>query len=91
MTEAEVFYKNAVLGAEFDKYVVEHPQLAEKIPDNALVVILPADDPELCTLNLQMAKKHRMEHQPVVYVRIQKVRPPQKSRLVRPRLEVALN
>ena len=31
--------KNMMLVREFDKYVVEHPEFADKIPDNALVVM----------------------------------------------------
>lgn len=31
--------KNLQLVKEFDRYVLEHPEFAEKIPDNALVVM----------------------------------------------------
>ena len=32
--------KNAELVAEFDRFVREHPDFAERIPDNALVAML---------------------------------------------------
>jgi hypothetical protein len=31
--------KNTMLVSEFDKYILEHPEFAERIPDNALVVM----------------------------------------------------
>lgn len=83
-------YKNIVLSTEFNKYLVEHPEIADKIPDNALVVLLPEDDPALCRKNIALARKHRETNQPVVHVRIKKLAPPPKSRLVQPRLKVAL-
>lgn len=30
---------NNILVKEFDKYIIEHPEFAEKIPNNALVVM----------------------------------------------------
>ena len=83
-------YKNIVLNTEFNKYLLEHPQVADKIPDNALVVILPDDDPALRRMNLSLARRHWEKDQAVVYVHIKKLAPPPKSRLVQPRLKVAL-
>jgi hypothetical protein len=83
-------YKNIVLNTEFNKYLAEHPAIADKIPDNALVVLLPEDDPALCRKNLALARRHRERNQPVVHVRVKKLAPPPKSRLVQPRLTVAL-
>jgi hypothetical protein len=85
-----VAYKNIVLNTEFNKYLVEHPEIADRIPDNALVVILPDDDPALCRKNLSLARRHRKKDQPIVHVCIKKLAPPSKSRLVQPRLKVAL-
>jgi Family of unknown function (DUF5647) len=85
-----VAYKNIVLNTEFNKYLVEHPEIADKIPNDALVVILPDDDPVLSRRNLSLARRHREKDQPVVYVRVKKLAPPPKSRLVQPRLKVAL-
>jgi len=83
-------YKNIVLNTEFNKYLAEHPQVADRIPNNALVVILPDDDPALCRKNLALARRHRERNQAVVYVRIKKLAPPPKSRLVQPRFNVAV-
>ena len=90
MNKKSLAYKNIVLNTEFNKYLVEHPEVADKIPDNALVVLLPEDDPALCRKNLALARRHREKNQPVVHVRVKKLSPPPKSRLVQPRLKVAL-
>ena len=90
MNKKSFAYKNIVLNTEFNKYLVEHPEAADKIPDNALVVLLPEDDPPLCRRNLVLARRHREKNQPVVHVRVKKLAPPPKSRLVQPRLTVAL-
>ncbi|MFH1953981.1 MAG: DUF5647 family protein [Pseudomonadota bacterium] len=90
MTEQEIFSKNLILTTEFDRYVLEHPEFAEKIPENAQVVLLPEDDLELRQKNIEIAKAQRESGQPVVYVEIEKVAP-QMSRLVNPvlRMEAA--
>lgn len=90
MNRRSVAYKNIVLNTEFNKYLVEHPEVADKIPDNALVILLPEDDPALCRSNLALARRHREKNQSVVHVRIRRLAPPPKSRLVQPRLKVAL-
>jgi hypothetical protein len=88
VTEQEIFAKNIILSTEFDRYVIEHPEFAEKIPLNAQVVLLPENDQELCRINMEIAEKQREEGQQVVYVHIGKVAP-QISRLTNVSLEVA--
>ena len=87
MTEEEIFTKNLILSTEFDRYILEHPDFAEKIPLNAQVVLLPKDDPELCRINMEIAEKQREEGQQVVYVHIGSIAP-QISRLANISLEV---
>ena len=89
MKEEEIFSKNLILSTEFDRYVIEHPEFAGKIPQNAQMVLLPEDDPELCQNNIEIAKAQCEDGQPVVYVHIEKV-VPQISRLVNPRLEITV-
>ena len=84
----ELVEKNITLSMEFSRYVIEHPKVAEQIPKGAQVVLLPQDDPELCRENLKLAEWHRKQGQVVVYVRVEKLAPARRSRLVRPRLEV---
>ncbi|NUO80359.1 hypothetical protein HUU05_09810 [candidate division KSB1 bacterium] len=87
MTREEAVNKNLELSFEFDRYLFEHPKFAEKIPDNALVVLLPQYDEELREYNLEIANKNREPDQPMVIVEIASLKP-QKSRLTRPRLKV---
>jgi len=90
MTPNEAFFKNHVLVREFDRYILEHPDFADKLPLNALVVLLPSYDRELCNYNMRVAKKNREPDQPLVYVEIDGIKP-QKSRLVRPKMKVVEN
>ena len=87
MKEQEIFSRNLILSTEFDRYVLEHPEFAEKIPQNAQIVLLPEDDPELCRKNIEIVKDQCEAGQPIVYVHIEKVAP-QVSRLLNPRLEI---
>lgn len=89
MTEKELFTKNLKLSTEFDLYLLEHPEVAEQIPENALIVLLPEEEPELCERNLEVAATRREPGQPIVHIRVEKVAPP-RSRLVNPRVEVAV-
>lgn len=83
MTDEEIFEKNLILNTEFDRYILEHPEFAEKIPVNAQIVLLPEDDAELRKKNVEIAKAQREPEQPVIYVQIEKVAP-QMSRLLNP-------
>jgi len=75
MTEKELFEKILILSTEFDRYVMEHPEFAEKLPLNAQIVLLPAGDPELCKINVELAIKHKEPGQQLVYIRIGGVAP----------------
>lgn len=86
MTEKEFFEKNLELSTEFSKYLLAHPELESQIPRDAQMVFLVDNDPGLTQKNLELAKKHRQEGVPVVFVRIKGLRP-ETSRLIDPRLE----
>jgi len=81
-------YKNLALGVEFDKYMIDHPEIIDKIPDRSTMVFLPEYDRELYEANLKLARKRIAEGEKVVFVRIKKLAPP-KSRIIRPRIELA--
>jgi len=86
MDKKEVFAKNQQLSTEFELYLLDHPELEGEIPNNALIVLLPEYDAELSKINLEIATKNREEKQPVVYVRVQRLR---KSRIEGLELKVA--
>jgi hypothetical protein len=88
MRKEDLFKKNHVLGVEFDRYLLEHPEVLEEMPENAEVYFLPEEDPELSQENLRMAKVHKTEGKAVVLVRIGKLSPP-RSRLQDVHLEAA--
>jgi hypothetical protein len=79
--------KNITLSFEFERYLLEHPEMLEQIPEGAEVVLLPKDDPDLYRINMEAAQKAHQESgvESVIYVEIEAVAP-QRSRLVNPRL-----
>jgi len=81
-------YKNLILGAEFDKYMVDHPEIAARIPNRSTMVMLPEYDQELYKANLKLAQKKIDKGEKVVFVRIKKLAP-QRSRIIRSRIEFA--
>jgi len=88
MRREDLFKKNHMLGVEFDRYLLEHPEVLEKIPENAEIFFLPEEDPELSQENLRIAEQKKAEGEKIVLVRIGKLSPP-RSRLQDVRLESA--
>ena len=81
--------RHAILVTEFDRYVVDHPEFAVKIPQNAQIVLQVEGDEEYNSWSQQLADKQRESGQIVVYVYVKvKGLKPAKSRLIKP--EVAL-
>jgi len=67
---------NAELGAEFDRYVAEHPAWAQKhVPQGAKVALQIEGNAAFNTWSRQLAKRMRSAKQPVVFVRIEKLAP----------------
>lgn len=67
--------KNAELVTEFDRYVREHPEFAERIPDNALVAVLLEGDDEFNRWSQNGAREQAEKGQPIVYVKIKRIQP----------------
>ena len=89
MNREGIALRNLGLGFEFDRYLLEHPEILEKIPENALLVLLPQDDPELAQANLELAKKGRESGQPVVHVIIKALDPRPRSRVLDAEISLA--
>jgi Family of unknown function (DUF5647) len=81
--------KHAMVMTEFDRYVIEHPNFAAKIPRNAQVVLQVESDEEYSAWSRKLAERQREPGQPVVYVRIKGLKPA-RSRLMRPILRESL-
>ncbi|MBL7065467.1 MAG: hypothetical protein ISS49_14840 [Anaerolineae bacterium] len=73
--------------AEFDRYVVEHPDFMFQITDGALVVLVDSNDPEFSRRSLEIARRYRLHDdvpdRPAVYVDVGELAPV-KSRIIRP-------
>jgi len=79
--------KHGILVTEFDRYVVEHPEFAEKIPQNAQIVLQVEGDDEYNRWSRELADRQKEQGQAVIYVKVKGLKPV-KSRLIEP--EVAL-
>lgn len=67
--------KNAELVKEFNRYVREHPKFANDIPRNAVVVMQLERDTKFNQWSRKLAQRHAEDGQPIVYIRIQKLKP----------------
>lgn len=74
MTREELFRKNQQLSIEFELYLLEHPEIEEKIPENAMIVLLPDYDKELAETNMELAEANKEPGQTIVYVRVERLR-----------------
>jgi Family of unknown function (DUF5647) len=67
--------KNSELIKEFNRYVREHPEFADDIPKNAIVVMQLEKDSRFNQWSRKLAKAHATDGQPIVYVHIWKLKP----------------
>lgn len=67
--------KNTDLIKEFDRYVREHPEFADSIPNNAVVIMQLEGDEEFNKWSFNLAKSHAEKDQSVIYVKIKKIKP----------------
>ncbi len=86
MRKEDLFKKNHILGVEFDRYLLEHPEVLEEIPEDAEIYFLPEDDPELSEENSKMAEAHKASGKKILLAKIGRLSPP-RSRLQNVRLQ----
>jgi Family of unknown function (DUF5647) len=67
--------RNNLLGMEFDRYLREHPEFTEKIPNNAQVILLLEGDEEFNKWSARIGKEQAAQDQPLLYVTIKKLAP----------------
>lgn len=67
--------KNSMLVKEFDRYILEHPDFADTIADNALVVLQLEGDNEFNAWARATAQSVAEKDSPVVYVTIKELKP----------------
>ena len=88
MTSKSAFVeKNSSLVKEFDRYILEHPEFADQLPDNALVVMQMEGDEEFNRWAKGAALEAAGKDTPVAYVTITEIKPV-RSRIESLRLEL---
>lgn len=85
--EKEMIERNFELSAEFSRYLFEHPELEEKVPIDAEIILLPEFDNVLKEFNRKLGKNIEAEGHRVVYVTIKDIRPKTLSRIDKIELE----
>ena len=78
--------KNTMIVREFDKYIMEYPEFADKIPDNALVVMQLEGDEEFNIWAREVAQEAAEKDTSIVYVTITEMKPV-RSRIEKLKLE----
>lgn len=86
MRKEDLFVKNHILGIEFDRYLLENPEIIDQIPDDVEVFFLPEDDSDLSRENQRLAGLHKVAGKPVVLLKVGRLSP-LRSRLKDVRLE----
>lgn len=76
-----------MLVKEFDRYIIEHPEFADGIPDNALIAIQIVADEEFNNWARETARSVAEEDTPIVYVTITELKPV-RSRIEKLKLEL---
>ncbi|OQX91810.1 MAG: hypothetical protein B6D58_06210 [candidate division Zixibacteria bacterium 4484_95] len=89
MTDTNRFVeKNAMLVHEFDRYILEHPEFADRIPDNALVVVQIDGDEEFNEWARNTGQSVAEKDNPIVYITVTELKPV-RSRIEKLKLEMA--
>ena len=73
--EKKLVERNLDLIFEFEKYVLEHPELAEKIPRDAVVFMKVAGDQKFNRWSARCAKKQAEKGGFLISVTVQKLGP----------------
>ena len=64
---------------EFTRYLIEHPDFAEHIPEGAQVVLLDRNDPRYSQQAIEFAKRARqtddLPDRPVIYIEVGELAP----------------
>lgn len=83
MRKEEIVKKNLDLHAEWMRYAFENPDILDKIPKGATLVILPEDDPELYRENSKTMEEYKRRGLPLVVLKMKTPKP------IVPKLEVS--
>ncbi len=82
--------KQLELTAEFGKFIFDHPEVDDQLPDGAYIYFQIDGEDEFNRYSRELAERHsREERVPVVLVRAKGLAPLQGSRLIDPVIEPA--
>jgi len=87
-TGKEFVEKNTILVKEFDKYILEYPEFADRLPNNAFVVMQMAGDEEFNQWAKNAALQAAESDTPIAYVTVMELKPV-RSRIQNLKLEMA--
>lgn len=87
--ENEIVTRNIELSAEFSHYLFDHPEVEERIPKDAEVILIPEYDQELADYNLRTGRQIENEGGKVMYVKVKSLRAQKLSRIEDLELEQA--
>lgn len=88
MIDRETFAQRQMeLGAEFAKYVIDHPDVDEMLPEESYIYFQIDGEPEFNEYGQQLAERREREDGVIaVCVRLKGLAPPQGSRLIDPQI-----
>ena len=66
---ADVVKRNLGLTDKIMRFLLDNPHMFRALPDQFELVILPDDDPEIRTYNLQLLDRYGSEGKPIVFAR----------------------
>ena len=81
INEKKLIERNIEMSTEFSRYLFEHPELKNEIPEDSEIVLLTKFDKELMNFNLKVGKEIESEGEKVVYIDIENIQPKRLSRL----------
>jgi hypothetical protein len=72
----EIVNKNLELHREWMRYVLEHPEILDKMPKGAQLILIPKNDSELAKENEKLLKKSINQGIPAMVVYLDLPKPP---------------
>ena len=68
---ADVVERNLGLTGKIMQFLLDKPDVLNSLPDQFELVILPDDDPEIRSYNLELLDRYGSDGKPIVFARIQ--------------------
>jgi len=73
--DKEFIDKNLDLIFELEKYILEHPEFAERIPQEAIISLQIEGDEEFNRWSRELAQSQVERGQPIIYIRVKRLGP----------------